>query len=640
MLDMEGLLSGCDEFGTRIRIFTATLTGEREYKAHLGKFSYTGTTIPPDGELPSDVTQTEEVAEAAGVRGRLESGRVRHGYGEIKYESGSRYLGHWAFNKREGKGKFVYPCGDIYEGEWKGGKYHGQGKYTSGDSGGRALEYEGEWKADKMDGQGRYIYKDTGDVYEGNFVNGFREGFGKYTTKTGDVYMGEYEGGELQSKTKIDKASLQTGTDEWGKRIKFHTASLTGEQALESGLGNFMYTGDTIASKDAKLSTTERIAGAEGVGGHLASGRSRHGQGEIKYDSGAFYVGGWSRGKREGAGKFVFACGDVYEGQWKNGMFHGVGKYSSAESDEYEGEWVYDKMEGHGRYHYRASGDVYEGDWIGGVSHGIGKFIQASTGEVFMGVYASGELQSKTKIDKASLQTGTDEWGKRIKFHTASLTGEQAICAGLGNFMYTGDTIGSEAATAKSKESVVGAPGGRLQGTSRGRLASGRVRHGHGEIKYDSGSMYVGQWENDKRAGNGKYVFACGDVYEGQWKNGMFHGVGKYSSAESDEYEGEWVYDKMEGKGRYVSKETGDVYEGRFVKGVFDGHGKYTTKATGQTVEGEFVAGKLRGSGNARLSFIDSPFTTKAEYEDFLKLPEAEATARLALARAKASAAR
>ena len=309
-----------------------------------------------------------------------------------------------------------------------------------------------------------------------------------------------------------------------------------------------MYTGDTIASKDASVTTTEKVADAKGVGGHLASGRSRHGQGEIKYDSGAFYVGGWSRGKREGTGKFVFACGDVYEGQWKNGMYHGVGKYTSADSDEYEGEWVNDKMEGHGRYHYRNSGDVYEGDWIGGVSHGIGKFIQASTGETFMGEYERGELKGKTKLDKASMLNGTDEFGKRIKFFTASLTGERAIRAGLGNFRYSGETIAhGEALTIQSKERVEGAPGGRLQGTSRGRLASGRVRHGYGEIKYDSGSAYVGEWENDTRVGTGKYFFACGDVYEGQWKNGMYHGVGKYTSADSDEYEGEWAYDKMEG---------------------------------------------------------------------------------------------
>jgi len=478
--------------------------------------------------------------------------------------------------------------------------------------------------------------------YEGNFVNGFREGFGKYTTKGGDVSIGEYEGGELRSKTKVDKASLLTGTDEWGKRIKFHTASLTGGQALESGLGNFVYTGDTIASKDASVTTTEKVADAKGVGGHLASGRSRHGQGEIKYDSGAFYVGGWSRGKREGTGKFVFACGDVYEGQWKNGMYHGVGKYTSADSDEYEGEWVNDKMEGHGRYHYRNSGDVYEGDWIGGVSHGIGKFIQASTGETFMGEYERGELKGKTKLDKASMLNGTDEFGKRIKFFTASLTGERAIRAGLGNFRYSGETIAhGEALTIQSKERVEGAPGGRLQGTSRGRLASGRVRHGYGEIKYDSGSAYVGEWENDTRVGTGKYFFACGDVYEGQWKNGMYHGVGKYTSADSDEYEGEWAYDKMEGHGRYVFKESGDVYEGSFVKGVIDGPGKYTTKASGQTVQGEFFAGRLRASDSTstRMSFVDSPFTSKVEYEAYLKLSEAEAIERVALARAMVSVA-
>jgi hypothetical protein len=229
-------------------------------------------------------------------------------------------------------------------------------------------------------------------------------------------------------------------------------------------------------------------------------------------------------------------------------MYHGVGKCTSADSDEYEGEWVNDKMEGHGRYHYRNSGDVYEGDWIGGVSHGIGKFIQASTGETFMGEYERGELKGKTKLDMASMLNGTDEFGKRIQFFTASLTGERAIRAGLGNFRYSGETIAhGEALTIQSKERVEGAPGGRLQGTSRGRLASGRVRHGYGEIKYDSGSAYVGEWENDTRVGTGKYFFACGDVYEGQWKNGMYHGVGKYTSADSDEYEGEWAYDKMEG---------------------------------------------------------------------------------------------
>eukprot|EP00325_Prymnesiales_sp_UTEX-LB-985_P010600 CAMPEP_0174758588 /NCGR_PEP_ID=MMETSP1094-20130205/107838_1 /TAXON_ID=156173 /ORGANISM="Chrysochromulina brevifilum, Strain UTEX LB 985" /LENGTH=657 /DNA_ID=CAMNT_0015964515 /DNA_START=16 /DNA_END=1990 /DNA_ORIENTATION=- len=621
MLDKDNLLSGCDEFGTRIRIFTATSTGEREIKAHLGKFVYTGTAIPADGEVPSDVTQTEEVVEEPGVKGRLSSGLVRHGYGEIKYTSGSVFKGQWEHNKRSGKGTFYYPCGDVYEGEWKAGKYHGFGRYTSGDSDGRALEYEGEWKGDKMDGYGKYKYKDSGDVFEGNFINGFREGFGKYTTKAGGVWMGEYDGGELRSKTKIDKASFALGTDEWGKRIQFFTASLTGERALQAGLGKFIYTGQTIASSEELLLTDtqleyEHAHEAVGEAGRLESGRVRHGHGEIRYDSGSVYVGHWEHDKRTGKGKFIFACGDVYEGEWLNNKYHGHGKYTSADSDEYEGQWQNDTMEGHGLYHYRVSGDVYEGDWTGGVSHGFGKYTKASTGEVFMGHYANGELTSKSKIDqgsmlkgtdewgkriqfftaslqdeddKASFALGTDEWGKRIQFFTASLTGERAIRAGLGKFMYTGETIDPslEERPPTAIVSVVEAPG------EYGRLSSGLTRHGYGEIKYTSGSVFKGQWEHDKRVGKGTFAFACGDVYEGEWRAGMYHGRGKYTSADSDEYEGEWRFDIQHGHGRYHYHETGDIYEGGFVNGIREGVGKYTTAATGETVEVSAAAGKL-----------------------------------------------
>ena len=44
----------------------------------------------------------------------------------------------------------------------------------------------------------------------------------QYTTATGDVYMGEYDGGELQSKTQVDKEAMLSGTDETGRRIYIH----------------------------------------------------------------------------------------------------------------------------------------------------------------------------------------------------------------------------------------------------------------------------------------------------------------------------------------------------------------------------------------------------------------------------------
>ena len=69
----------------------------------------------------------------------------------------------------------------------------------------------------------------------------------------------------------------------------------------------------------------------------LASGRSRHGHGEIHYDSGATYVGGWARGKRSGHGTMLYAGGDVYIGQWRRDMKHGRGTLRFAAGGVYQG---------------------------------------------------------------------------------------------------------------------------------------------------------------------------------------------------------------------------------------------------------------------------------------------------------------
>ena len=71
----------------------------------------------------------------------------------------------------------------MYEGEWKGGMYHGSGTYTGFNSD----SYAGEWKEDRMHGQGSYTYRDSGDVYEGSWIEGKREGYGKEICGNGDV---------------------------------------------------------------------------------------------------------------------------------------------------------------------------------------------------------------------------------------------------------------------------------------------------------------------------------------------------------------------------------------------------------------------------------------------------------------------
>jgi len=438
MLDPNNLKVGTDEYGTRIRIFTATLMGEHAYNAGLGTFAYSGDTI---ASASAEDTTVEKVSDAKGEKGHLVSGRSRHGYGEVLYDTNSTYKGQWSRGKREGYGEFVFACGDVYKGQWSAGQYQGKGSYTSVDSGGQALEYDGEWVRDKMEGHGRYIYKDSGDVYEGGFDNGFRQGFGKLTCGNGDVYIGEYEMGELVSKRALDKASLAVGTNEVGLRIRLFTATACGERALKAGFGHFKYTGETIASREATDLTTETVTDALGVDSHLANGRSRHGKGQIEYESGSFYTGQWVRGKREGYGKFVFACGDVYDGQWLGGKYHGKGSYSSSDSDSYAGEWVGDKMQGMGTFTHRETGDVYEGGFVNGLKEGVGKYTCAS-GEVYEGEYRAGELVTKLAPGgKAVMSFIESPFTTRVEYNSWLLLPEAERAAALPQVPPTPSTV-------------------------------------------------------------------------------------------------------------------------------------------------------------------------------------------------------
>ena len=45
---------------------------------------------------------------------------------------------------------------------------------------------------DNMHGKGKLYYKNLTIKYEGDFANGKREGKGKYITKDGEYYIGEW----------------------------------------------------------------------------------------------------------------------------------------------------------------------------------------------------------------------------------------------------------------------------------------------------------------------------------------------------------------------------------------------------------------------------------------------------------------
>lgn len=93
-----------------------------------------------------------------------------------------------------GKAQASYPSGDIYEGDFLDGIREGRGNYryaTNGD------KYDGELRQNLKHGIGKMIYNGKGEYY-GYWENGKRHGEGRFTYTNGDVYSGWWKFGEKE----------------------------------------------------------------------------------------------------------------------------------------------------------------------------------------------------------------------------------------------------------------------------------------------------------------------------------------------------------------------------------------------------------------------------------------------------------
>lgn len=89
---------------------------------------------------------------------------------------GTRFEGRFIAGARQGQGRITYFNGDVYDGQWKDDKRWGFGVYSYGVASPWAGDrYEGEWVADKMDGAGTYRWS-IGDSYSGAWQDGQQVG--------------------------------------------------------------------------------------------------------------------------------------------------------------------------------------------------------------------------------------------------------------------------------------------------------------------------------------------------------------------------------------------------------------------------------------------------------------------------------
>ncbi|KAJ1505907.1 Radial spoke head 1 [Coelomomyces lativittatus] len=94
-----------------------------------------------------------------------------------------------ATGERHGKGTNTFPNGDVYEGEYEAGQRQGHGMYTWKKL---KAKYIGQYFQNRRHGDGLFAYPD-GSRYKGQFKNGLRHGQGTYLYADGDTFQGQWD---------------------------------------------------------------------------------------------------------------------------------------------------------------------------------------------------------------------------------------------------------------------------------------------------------------------------------------------------------------------------------------------------------------------------------------------------------------
>jgi len=243
---------------------------------------------------------------------------------------------------------------------------------TSAKDASNKSEPQGEFKRIEIDG----------DLFEGYFLNGKKNGRGKYTWANGNVYDGNWVDGKCTGKGRISWSSGASFDGEWKDN--------------QMSEGKYSYADGSVYE------------------GSFKNGK-RDGYGKRIYTSGDKYEGRWQSGSRNGKGVYTWADGDVYDGEWKDDKRCGVGRmvmYGKAGPDalnagevfikySYDGEWLDNREHGHGicregKGTVAGMDKVYEGEWVNGKK--CGRFVwhflhrDGETGKSYIDFYEDGNL--------------------------------------------------------------------------------------------------------------------------------------------------------------------------------------------------------------------------------------------------------
>lgn len=110
----------------------------------------------------------------------------------FKTDAGLTYSGEVT-----GEAKITYPSGNIYEGDVVQGERSGTGTFTWYSNNTLVGKYSGSWRNGQMDGNGTYYYSANNYPYlTGTFVSGKPDGTATYYKESGNAFITTWSNGE------------------------------------------------------------------------------------------------------------------------------------------------------------------------------------------------------------------------------------------------------------------------------------------------------------------------------------------------------------------------------------------------------------------------------------------------------------
>lgn len=497
--------------------------------------------------------------EAGEYEGELSLGfDVPHGHGVLTWPFEDRvFTGNFFYGKVHGYGVLNFDK-VFYQGDHVAGQRHGFGM-TNIMENEEEESYEGFWEFDLPHGQGTKKFVD-GNVYEGNFVNGFEHGAGKWsfdssvgrTSANGvwenGIFMNvvldedqEYQG-EIRYGVPHGEGTMTIGDDvfegEWraGKMHGFGRVQML-EGSYEGHFCEGLYSDEGIWTDANGIYSGKFLLGL------------KHGHGREETNDGV-YEGQFEEGCRNGYGTFTYSSGAVYQGSWKNNEYHGTGLLVT-EDYEYDGNWSQGKKQGSRGHITFANGMEYVGGWLEDQFHGEGRLRIPGVGE-YEGRFTAGNRSGLGKMLFIDGSEYLGEWDLDLPH-------------GAGQFTFTSM---KSVFMLSSVESDVNTRtlldfGGEYNGT----FEDGEME-GNGSLVCQDGSRYDGEFKHNLPHGRGRIVYATGGSYEGEWTKGERGGHGTMCYPDKRKYTGEWVGDRRSGHGELCGPQGEIISECEWVSDI------------------------------------------------------------------------